>query len=44
MIKIDLAARDRLAAPAEARGTSMRALIEEFAAASLNPAATARTR
>ncbi|MBO0511912.1 hypothetical protein [Streptomyces beijiangensis] len=36
-IKIDSLARDRLAALARARGTSMRALIEEFAAASLTP-------
>ncbi|MFD5065528.1 hypothetical protein [Streptomyces sp. NPDC058394] len=36
-IKIDSVARDRLAALAQARGTSMRALIEEFAAASLTP-------
>ncbi|MFJ8390547.1 hypothetical protein ACIQ9Q_39860 [Streptomyces sp. NPDC094438] len=36
-IKIDSVARDRLAALAQARGMSMRALIEEFAAASLTP-------
>ncbi|MEV5944802.1 hypothetical protein [Streptomyces sp. NPDC051994] len=36
-IKIDSVARDRLAALAQARGTTMRALIEEFAAASLTP-------
>ncbi|MEU2159104.1 hypothetical protein ABZ532_29545 [Streptomyces sp. NPDC019396] len=36
-IKIDSMARDRLAALAKARGVTMRALIEEFAATSLTP-------
>ncbi|MEV6553738.1 ribbon-helix-helix protein, CopG family [Streptomyces sp. NPDC051597] len=36
-IKIDSETRDRLAALAQARGTSMRALIEEFAATALTP-------
>ncbi|MER7959846.1 hypothetical protein [Streptomyces sp. NPDC096030] len=36
-IKIDSGARDRLATLAKARGVTMRALIEEFAASSLTP-------
>ncbi|WP_329404834.1 hypothetical protein [Streptomyces melanogenes] len=36
-IKIGSEARDKLAALARARGISMRALIEEFAATSLTP-------
>lgn len=36
-IKIDAKARDQLAAVAQARGMSMRALIEEFAASTLTP-------
>ncbi|MBB6439526.1 hypothetical protein [Streptomyces candidus] len=36
-IKIDSKTRDQLAALAEARGTTMRALIEDFAASSLTP-------
>lgn len=36
-IKIDSKARDQLAALAQARGTTMRALIEGFAASALTP-------
>lgn len=36
-IKIDAKARDQLAALAQARGTTMRALIEAFAASALTP-------
>ncbi|MFI9584541.1 hypothetical protein ACIHCQ_22500 [Streptomyces sp. NPDC052236] len=36
-IKIDSKARDQLAALAQVRGTTMRALIEEFAATALTP-------
>lgn len=37
-IKVDSKTRDRLAVLAEAHGTSMRALIEEFAESTLTPA------
>lgn len=36
-IKIDSKTRDRLAAIARARGTTMRALLDEYAAATLTP-------
>jgi len=36
-IKVDSVTRDRLAAVAQARGTTMRALLEEFAASLLTP-------
>lgn len=36
-IKIDSKTRDRLAAIARARGTTMRALLDEYAAAALTP-------
>lgn len=37
-IKVDAKTRDRLAVLAEARGTTMRRLIEEFAESTLTPA------
>ncbi|MFE5550158.1 hypothetical protein ACFQ71_41395 [Streptomyces sp. NPDC056534] len=37
MIRVPAAVRDRLAVLAEARGTSMRAVIEEFAQSTLTP-------
>ncbi|MER7899735.1 hypothetical protein ABTX62_27365 [Streptomyces sp. NPDC096046] len=37
-IKVDSKTRDRLAVLAEAHGTTMRALIDEFAANTLTPA------
>ncbi|WP_298557683.1 hypothetical protein [Streptomyces luteogriseus] len=37
-IKVDAKTRDRLAVLAEAHGTTMRALIDEFAATTLTPA------
>jgi predicted transcriptional regulator len=36
-LKVDSATRDRLAALAEARGTTMRRLIEEYAEQTLTP-------